>query len=502
MSTKNAHFLLILLFAVVSTSCRHVPTEYAETTDSLNIYPEYKEVSIPSNIAPLNFHIQNEANQYVTEIHSKNGKALIVGGRDVQIGLRAWKALLEKNLGEELHVVVYMKQNGLWKKFPEIINHITNDTIDHYVVYRAIQPLYTTYEDMSINQRDIESFDVKTLLDNRMFCTDSNPHCVNCHSFQNYNSTGKMQMHVRGKNGGTLLLDGGKLKKVSPKAVGLKSGAVYPSWHPTLNALVYSTNTIGQNFHSKQSDKVEVLDSKSDLIFYDVEKNEVTKITDTDDWLETFPYWSPDGNYLYYAAAKFKPKQDSIETEIESEVIADYETIRYSIVRMPFNKSTRTFGKADTMFSAASIGKSATFPRVSPDGKYLLFTMAEHGNFHIWHKSSDLYLMDIATRKLMNIDALNSPDVESYHSWSSNGRWIIFSSRREDGAYTRLYISYFDKNGLAHKPFVLPQKDPLYNKHYFKSFNIPEFIIKPVDTNRHALYKAAGGKAEVATLVQ
>jgi hypothetical protein len=443
-----------------------------------------------------------EASDYLTKIFSTNGKSILVRGRDVQIGLKDWKDLLNTNKGNDLYFEVYLKRSQGWEKYPCITNHITADNIDNYIVYRAIQPLYTMYEDMSINQRDLESFDVTTLIDNRIFCTDSNPHCVNCHSFQNYNSTGNMQLHVRGKNGGTLLLTGNKLRKVSPKAVGLKSGAVYPSWHPTMNIIAYSTNTIGQNFHSKNADKVEVLDSKSDLILYDVEKNEVTKITDTNDWLETFPYWSPDGKYLYYVAAKFKPKQDSVETEIESEVITNYQTIKYSIVRMPFDKATRTFGKADTMFNAASIGKSATYPRVSPDGKYLLFTMADYGNFHIWHKSSDLYMMDIATRKLVDIDVMNSPDVESYHSWSSNGRWIIFSSRREDGSYTRFYISYFDSNGKVHKPFVLPQKDPLFNKRYFKSFNVPEFIVKPVKTNRLKLFKAASRKAEVATLIQ
>jgi hypothetical protein len=502
MAFRKFHSILFFCLTVTWMSCNRIPANYTNVNVKLDIYPDYVEVSIPSNIAPLNFHINNEAEAYLTKIYSTNGKAIIVSGRDVSIGLKGWKTLLNENKGNDLIFEVYAKQNGKWNRFPPIKNHITPETIDKYVVYRAIQPLYTKYEDMSINQRCLEDFNVTTLIDNRIFCTDSNPHCVNCHSFQNYNTTGKMQLHVRGKNGGTLLLMDNKLKKVSPKAVGLKSGAVYPTWHPTLNVLVYSTNTIGQNFHSKESDKVEVLDSKSDLILYDVEKNEVTKITDSDDWLETFPSWSPDGNYLYYVAAKFKPKQDSIETEIETEVIHQYQSIRYSIVRMPFDKATRTFGKADTMFSAASIGKSATFPRVSPDGKYLLFTMANFGNFHIWHKSSDLYLMDIATRKLINIDCVNSSDVESYHSWSSNGRWIIFSSRREDGAYTRLYISYFDSNGNAHKPFVLPQKDPEFNKHYFKSFNIPEFIVKPVNTNRLKLFKAASGKAEVATLVK
>lgn len=501
MDFKNNKSLLLFCLVIFLTSCNNVPSTYTETKDKLNIYPDYSDVFIPLNIAPFNFHINNEASAYLTRIYSTNGKSILVSGKDVQIKIKDWKTLLFNNKGNDLFFEVYLRQGKSWTKYPILTNHITTDSIDNYAVYRYIQPLYTTYEDMSINQRNLENFDVDVLIDNRIFSTDNDLNCINCHSFQNYNSTGNMQLHIRRKNGGTVLALHDKLKKINPKAVGLKSGAVYPSWHPTLNYIAYSTNSIGQNFHSKNLDKVEVLDSRSDLILYDIEKNEVTKITDSNDWLETFPYWSPDGNYLYYVAAHFKPKQDSVETEIQTETILNYKNIKYNIIRKPFNQKTMTFGEADTIFSASTIGKSATFPRVSPDGRYLLFTMANYGNFHIWHKSSDLYLMDLTTRELKNIDIINSSESESYHSWSSNGRWIIFSSRREDGTYTRLYISYFDKKGKAHKPFVLPQKDPQFNKRDFKSYNIPEFIVKPVKANSHKLFKIACSEAEVATLV-
>lgn len=493
--------ILVLCLVLSLTSCNRVPANFAEAKDSLLLYPDYTDVFIPTNIAPLNFRINNNASAYLTRIYSTNGKSILVKGQNVQINVSDWKTLLENNKGAELYFEIYLKQGKSWSKYPLIKNRIAAEPIDNFVVYRSIQPLYTAYEDMSINQRNLENFDVKVLIDNRKFSTNSNPNCVNCHSYQNYNKTGNMQLHLRGKNGGTVLVLNNQHKKVSPKAVGLKSGAVYPSWHPKLNYIAYSTNTIGQDFHTKNADRVEVLDSKSDLILYNAEKNEVIKITDTNDCLETFPYWSPDGEYLYYAAAKFKPEQDSIEKEVQKETILNYQNIKYDILRKPFNQKDKTFGEAEMIVSAASIGKSATFPRVTPDGKYLLFTMADYGNFHIWHKSSDLYLMDLATRELKNMDVLNSSNVESYHSWSSNGRWIIFSSRREDGTYTRLYFSYFDKNGTVHKPFILPQKNPQFYKRSFKSFNIPEFIVKPSTTNRHKLFKSANKETDVAKLV-
>lgn len=107
--------------------------------------------------------------------------------------------------------------------------------------------------------------------------------------------------------------------------------------------------------------------------------------------------------------------------------------------------------------------------------------------------------MDLTTRAVRALKEVNSPDVESYHSWSSNGRWIIYSTRRDDGSYTRPYIAYFDKKGNAHKPFILPQEDPDFYAQFFKSYNIPEFMTEPVEISRHSFVKAIEKDAINAT---
>ena len=92
----------------------------------------------------------------------------------------------------------------------------------------------------------------------------------------------------------------------------------------------------------------------------------------------------------------------------------------------------------------------------------LLYTsLHDSGNFTIWHKEADLYMLDLLTSRKYPLDVFNSEEAESYHSWSGNGRWMVFSSRRIDGLYTRLFIGYVDSEGVGHKPFLLPQKDPL-----------------------------------------
>ena len=115
-----------------------------------------------------------------------------------------------------------------------------------------------------------------------------------------------------------------------------------------------------------------------------------------------------------------------------------------------------------------------------------MFTVGQYGVFHIWHGNADLWMMDLECRTesvesaLRPMTELNSPSVESYHSWSSNGRWVIFSSRRNDDNYTRPFIAHIDKDGHATKPFELPCADPDYHRQFMRSYNIPEFMRGPV----------------------
>jgi hypothetical protein len=87
----------------------------------------------------------------------------------------------------------------------------------------------------------------------------------------------------------------------------------------------------------------------------------------------------------------------------------------------------------------------------------MLFALAEYGCFHIWHKDADLYVMDLDTKAMWPLDKANSPFPESYHVWSSTGRWILFASRRDDTNYSRLYIAHMNEDGTSDKAFLLPQ---------------------------------------------
>ncbi|MHC4739831.1 MAG: hypothetical protein ACYS9Y_13075, partial [Planctomycetota bacterium] len=70
----------------------------------------------------------------------------------------------------------------------------------------------------------------------------------------------------------------------------------------------------------------------------------------------------------------------------------------------------------------------------------------------------------------------NSEEAESWHCWSSNSRWIAFSSKRGDGLFSKVYFSYVDKNGKVDKPFVLSQKDTAFYDSFVKLYQMPELV--------------------------
>ena len=491
---KNSLYTILLSTIILAGCSAEPPKEFTEANQTAPIYPEYSSTVIPYNIAPLNFAYKTEGKQYITELKAGD-QSLVMKGKSTDWKIKDWHKLLEANKGKTIEVNTYIQNEGGWQKYRPIKWQIAEEPIDPYISYRIIAPSYVTYEELSIRQRNLTNFDEQIIYNNMLLSDAVNGQCINCHHYRNY-KTDNMQFHVRQHKGGTMLVNNGEVKKINLKTDSTISAGVYPAWHPTHNLIAYSINDTGQSFHTKNNNKIEVQDLKSDLILYDIDRNEVSFIEhDTLEW-EVFPAWAPDGKTLYYNSAHYEIQDYEAR---EREIIDNYKEFKYNIYRKSFNPETQAFGPAELVLDADTLGKSATLPRISPDGRYLLFGMAEYGCFHIWHKDADLYMIDLTNMKMRNMQELNSNDVESYHSWSSNGRWILYTSRRDDGGYPRLYIAYFDKNGKAHKPFILPQEDPYFYDNYYKSYNVPEYMLEPVNITpqefaRHIDQEAAQAK--------
>ena len=465
--------IAILLLAACSKP--KVPTQYADSERLPHIFPEYAGVTVPVNIAPLTFAIEEEGNQFVTRMTAA-GHEWLYGGDEVRPSAKEWKKMKQN---ESIMVEVFVEKDGKWTRKAPFAIHVSPDSIDPYISYRLIAPSYVTYEDLTINQRCLENYDESLIYGNMSNSNERDGQCINCHAYQQYNPE-RMQFHVRQWRGGTIIAYDGKMERVDMKTGKTVGAGVYPSWHPTEKLIAYSTNHTGQSFHTNDNQKVEVQDTYSDLMLYDVERHEVLPLeTDTND-LDCFPFWSPDGKYLYYCSAHYEKRDTSKITTKEFDLIQNYKDVKYSLYRRAFSLKNRSFGPREMVFDAAADSMSATLPRISPDGRWLMFTMGNHGVFHIWHADADLYLLNLQSGDMRRLDELNSDNVESYHSWSSNGRWVIFSSRRTDGNFTRPYIAHFDGKGHFTKPFELPQRNPRYHHELLRSYNIPEFMSGPV----------------------
>lgn len=455
-------FTTLLLTVCISLSgCSRI-RKAARTADvQPDIFPDYIGVTVPVNIAPLNFMMEGvEHIQAVFRIDGKEQTVVCGNEGVVDIPLDEWRDMMSKAAGSKIDVEVsaWNDANPDGIRYKAFAINVSKDEIDPWIAYRLIEPGYEAWRYMGIYQRELSSYDEFEIVSNKT----TKSACVNCHHFDN-RSAKRMLFHARGKNGGTIFLENGTTRKVKPEAK-----TVYPAWHPEGRYIAFSSNDTHQVFFGEGRQVLEVFDYSSDLVLYDTKENKV--ITDPrfngEEFMETFPSWSPDGKWLYFSSAASKKMPD------------ERKDLHYDILRVEFDiKSGKMGENVDTVYNAKTQGGSASFPRISPDGKYLLYTLAEYGTFPIWHNEADLRMMRLDTGENVDISVWNDKEnTESYHSWSKNGRWVMFSSRRLDGRYTRLFIACLDKNGKPCKPFLLPQKDPRQNTLRLKSYNIPEFM--------------------------
>lgn len=440
-----------------------------------SISPDYSGVTLPQNIAPTNFRInlQGDAYQVVLSAGGKEYYREASADNSVVIPEDAWHSMLSENAGKRMTITIGVKRDGQWTEYRPATNTISRDTIDSWLAYRLLYPGYELWNEMGIYQRNLTCYDETPIVENKAF----GKQCVNCHTFRQ-NSTADFMLHVRGKNGGTLISHNGSVRKVNPRCPTVKQGATYAAWHPGGQFIAFSMNDIQQFFHSSGQKPIEVSDLAADMGVYDIERDVIltSPLLSGDNAMETFPAWTPDGKTLYFCRSN--PYNGS--TPLDS--------LRYDLWRVGFDAATRQFGTPECVYSASSTRHSVSLPRVSPDGRYVVFAIANYGNFTIWHPEADLAMLDTHTGKVRRLNEVNSSSVESFHTWSSTGRWLVFSSKRMDGGWARPYFAHFNpKTGRFGKPFVLPQKDPSFYDTYMKTYNLPELITSPVSNQKSLL---------------
>ncbi|MBO7584745.1 MAG: PD40 domain-containing protein, partial [Bacteroidales bacterium] len=343
--------LSVVFIAGLLHSCASVPQKASQAGRIPSMTPDYAGATIPSNIAPLAFAYDEDGARYVT-VFSAGDERFVVKGKDRAVPpMKAWKKMMAG--ATRVDVETYMRKDGVWTHF-EPFHFDVAGAVDQFLSYRLIPPNFENFEHLSLSIRDLTSYNEREFYNNELLKDGSQVQCMNCHHFRNY-GTDEMQFHVRQYLGGTMILREGEVRKVNMKNDSTISSGVYPAWNPVYNYIAYSTNFTYQEFHSHHRNLLEVIDDNSQLILYDLDRNEVQLVYDDPDALECFPAWAPDGRRLYFTSA-YMPYEGEPEGKT-SWFYEHYEDIRYDLYSIDFNPDNRRWGEPVKVIDASSMGR-------------------------------------------------------------------------------------------------------------------------------------------------
>jgi tetratricopeptide (TPR) repeat protein len=212
--------------------------------------------------------------------------------------------------------------------------------------------------------------------------------------------------------------------------------------------------------------------TKGILAWYSKATGRLRPLPGADDpaFVQASAFWSPDGKYLVFSRAAAK------EPYYEGQKIAEYanspdETqIQYDLYRIPFNNGVG--GTAERVEGASQNGMSNNFPKVSPDGRWIIFVQNRNGL--LMRPDSNLYIVPFKGGTARRLDC-NLPRMNSWHTFSPNGRWLAFSSKGRS-LYTQLFLTHIDEDGKD-SPAILVENATAANR----GVNIPEFVNIPPD---------------------
>jgi len=486
--------MLLVLVVVVAGAAYGIfgfpataPQAYEEARRPARIDPDYGDCTIPPNIAPLNFRIKEPGTEYRVRVSCGQDEGFVVSSRTPGIVFPAqqWRSLLQSNRGSALHFDIFARgEEGRWLRFAAITNRIANEEIDSYLAYRRIRPAHNVYTNMGTYQRDVSTFCESAILRSG----PTSRRCVNCHTVVG-NNPDTMCLHVRSSKDGVamIMVRDGKASKIDTRNEFNRPPAAYTAWHPNGRFATFASIEVVQ-FHHAIGDSRDVFVHNSDLGLYFVDSTEIRSTPPIADpnRLETFPTWSPDGKYLYFCSA---PRLWQKGLKKDDLLPMNYDDSRYDLMRISYDEAKGTWGQLESVLLADDVDASINEPRVSPDGRFLLFCTADYGCFPVFQTSSDLHMMDLETGRHWPLE-INSDRSDSWHCWSTNSRWIAFASKRRDGLFGHVYFSHIHPEGKADKPVLLPQEDPEFYGSFLDNFNAPELMTGPVRVPEEEIRRA------------
>ncbi|MBQ1830978.1 MAG: hypothetical protein II112_01255 [Bacteroidales bacterium] len=270
--------------------------------------PDYTDITLPVNIAPLNFEMEG-ADALRLEIEGSRPYRFKAGGAQLRFPMKKWKEMLREEAGNTLRLTLTARFGRENRRYAPFTWTVSPDSIDRYLSYRLIEPAYEVWNVLSIEERDLESFKTRLLADN----TTVESTCINCHTANRGDGIQTSFMHVRGAKGGTLYSRDGQMRKLNTATDSTAGAAVYGEISADGRYGIFTTADIRPILHSGRFNKLEVFDASSDLILLDFEQGTVTDspLVKGPEFQETFPCWSADGKTVYFCRAAARPQPDS-----------------------------------------------------------------------------------------------------------------------------------------------------------------------------------------------
>jgi tetratricopeptide (TPR) repeat protein len=317
------------------------------------------------------------------------------------------------------------------------------------------------------------------------------PVCGNCHSFSGDGSVLGLDVDYGNDKGGYAILPVSKQMLLNDEKIITWSDYKKDDGEPTFG-LLSQVSPDGRYVISTVKDRAVFVATpgiefsqlffpiKGILVVYDTETGSYRPLPGADDpeYVQSNPTWSPDGKSIVFARSKVYRKE-SIATATSilldekdvPEFIEDKEPFKFDLYRVPFNEGRG--GTPEPIEGASHNGKSNYFAKFSPDGKWIVFCKAE--NYMLLMPDSELFIVPAAGGEARRLRA-NTPRMNSWHSWSSNGRWLVFSSKANT-PYTQLFLTHIDEQGQSTPPVVLDRFTGNEG-----AANIPEFVPLSADS--------------------
>lgn len=477
----------LLVAASLATTLRASPPSAIGTTRlerPPHLEPDYTDLVIPPNIAPLNFTIKEPGSSFYINVHGKAGTPLEISGRTPKLVIpeEPWHRLLGLNRGGEVLMDIYAQgDDRKWRRFLATTNQVANEAIDPFLLYRKIQTVHSLWGPMAIYQRNLQTYDESPILENRRFAND----CCHCHALRNNNpDTFTVDIRSRHYQNSLLVISNGAVRKI-------EGTAGFVAWHPKGPVIAASFSKPRLLMHTARNAMLDVAEVEGWIGYFLLGSNVVRKVPGLADErrLIGLPEWAPDGRYLYYVSAP-NPWTNMAKVRAYS-----YTTAKYDLMRIAYDLERDHWGQPEMVLPVSESGFSVAQPRISPDGRWLFFCAIAYGCWPTYDSKSDLYGIDLKAGNDLGLFRwrkleLNSDQCESWLSWSSNSRWVVFSSKRISPLFNRPFLAYVSPEGKCGKPFILPQRDPQYYDSLMRTYTKPTLAIGPVTVPQSKLIEA------------